>query len=115
MPSIELELAWAAGFFDGEGCTTYHCGKNQAKAPRVRLGQSGDTGYKVLERFKNAVGFGKVYGPYPVAKNQRKIRWAYSISKTQENIEVLKKLWPYLSDDKKAQATAILGDTYSIH
>ena len=62
------ELAWAAGFFDGEGSVSYQrqCRKSHSRAQRVIsidiFQTSGNQ--EVLERFQTAVGVGKVNGPY---------------------------------------------------
>ena len=61
------QLAWAAGFFEGEGCFS------SAFQPK-RSGDGGKLAYAVtslrqkdrdlLERFRDIVGFGGIYGPY---------------------------------------------------
>lgn len=54
--SIEEQVAWAAGLFEGEGCVTKAGG-------RVNLRVT-STDQDVLEQFAAFVGAGKVYGPY---------------------------------------------------
>jgi len=102
------ELAWAAGFFDGEGCTTYHLGKHQRKYPRLRVSQSGNNGNELLERFKNAIGFGIVYGPYKIAKNQTKIRWVFQVTGFEKVQATISLLWDWLGTEKRNQAVKIL-------
>src|SRR5438309_9068236 len=53
------ELAWAAGFFDGEGWT------NRAKrGVHARINQAGPDGVpKVLSKFRRIVGVGRLRGP----------------------------------------------------
>ena len=113
--SQETELAWAAGFFDGEGCTVAR--KRKAEPPNrkaqcyinVTVGQSEPT---TLHRFCKAVGIGKVQGPWdrtPSTKKDgspspRKPNWEYRVVNNQAH-EVMVKLWPYLSDIKKEQYT----------
>ena len=66
----EIELAWAAGLFDGEGTISLvtHRKKRKTKTyeykqVHVLVSQSGSP--EVLERFQRAVGgLGKIYGPY---------------------------------------------------
>ena len=53
--SEEIELAWAAGFWDGEGCTY--------RSPRQWFMEVNQTEVTTLERFMAAVGVGKIYGP----------------------------------------------------
>jgi hypothetical protein len=55
VPSI-AEIAWAAGFFEGEGCITM---SNERPAMRVN-----GTDPETVKFFGAVVGVGKVYGPY---------------------------------------------------
>lgn len=95
MPS-ETELAWAAGFFDGEGCTTL-AKKNANKTVRVIVAQKD---IRPLQRFVAAVGDrGKIYPP----RGEHMVRhWASNAEPVAR--EVLALLWPYLSEPKREQA-----------
>ena len=117
--SNETELAWAAGFFDGEGCTVVRRFKgNDKHRPQhyinVVVGQSEPT---TLHRFCAAVGVGSVQGPWeraPSTKKDgspsfRKPNWEYRVVNKQAE-EVIGKLWPYLSDVKKEQYTRKLQE-----
>lgn len=88
------ELAWAAGFFDGDGCTsTYY------STDRVFLRCSvGQVELQPLERFIAAVGCGKIYGPYSGTNFHR------LIFNSKNAWKVLDLLWPYLSEPKRNQA-----------
>lgn len=59
------ELAWAAGFFDGEGSAWAQAQKGRRTAqPYAQINQADPHGIPVvLERFKNAVGVGTINGP----------------------------------------------------
>ncbi len=59
------ELAWAAGFIDGEG--TFGIQKQKGKKPIPYL-QAGQIDRQVLDRLQEALGLGKVYGPYAPRK-----------------------------------------------
>lgn len=90
------QLAWAAGLFEGEGSTSN--GKPSRPGCRVRLYVTvGQKHSEVLERFCDAVGMGKVYGP-----NSRSM-YQYRVSGYQSYL-VIKLLWPYLGSVKKQQA-----------
>jgi hypothetical protein len=90
------ELAWAAGFFDGEGCTSTD------KWDRIRI-TIGQKDRRVLGRFAAAVGAGKVYGPY-----RRPGEFFFYVVNRAESPEVIRKLWPFLSDLKREQARKAL-------
>lgn len=92
---METELAWAAGFFDGEGCTIIHT-KNPSIV--VYVSQKEPT---TLERFVSAVRVGKVY----FSKNYG--MWQVSLT-SKTAIVALGRLWPYLSQPKRTQALVAL-------
>lgn len=93
------ELAWAAGFFDGEGSTFAD--------PRPRLGVSQNDLF-VLERFRDAIGMGtisvhdKVYGRAKKPVHQLRVNGWRAVQ------AAIAMLWPWLSPIKKAQATKVL-------
>ena len=86
----DLELAWAAGFFDGEG-SFYSNGQY----PRVSIAQRDPI---VLERFRAAVQVGKVYGPY-----RERYIWQYAANGSANVGHIYTVLGPYLSATKKEQ------------
>ena len=90
------DLAWAAGFFDGEGSTSV------LKAQRdkfwyIRMSISQKLP-ECLERFQSIVGVGRIYK----AKTREIHSW--DCYKQEDVILVLHKLWPYLTRHKKDQA-----------
>lgn len=110
------ELAWAAGFWDGEGCSTGNMDPRPSQEGRFRLrlslSQSGEGAEKILARFQAAVnGLGRVRGPH-VRKNPSggvsQPIWVWSTQKFEVAQAVVAMLWPYLSDVKRQQAARIL-------
>jgi hypothetical protein len=116
----EIELAWAAGFFDGEGntCYTRLAGKRRGNV-RLTIGQAGDPddpgAYpEVLERFLAAVGVGHIYGPYLHSNPRAKPVYQYQVYRATAR-QVYELLKPHLSTVKCAQAeSAILRDDADI-
>lgn len=106
LPTSEIELAWAAGFFDGEGSTYFQI-RTQQKGRQRQYGYLAaavhQTHREVLDRFQEAVGLGIVYGPYKQKKAQWNDFWRY-IAHGDEADAVLKLLWPYLGSVKRDQA-----------
>lgn len=92
---MSTELAWAAGFYDGEGCTAL------SKRGTVTLIVSQNR-VEPLERFRAAVGFGRIYGPYG---NNHQLH----ILRDDEARRTLELLWPYLSRPKREQAEEALS------
>lgn len=74
------ELAWAAGFWDGEGSAwrSQPAGRNTAQ-PCARINQSSTGGIpEVLIRFQRAVGLGTVKGPDIEEGKEPLYRWVAS-------------------------------------
>src|ERR687891_1255169 len=100
------ELAWAAGFFDGEGCFTYTRAGGFASVAMVQTRQ------EPLERFRKAVGTGSVTGPYdcrsptrPTKQEQYQFH-AYGFNPMWR---IAGLLWPHLGSIKCRQALAVLA------
>jgi hypothetical protein len=98
---METELAWAAGFFDGEG-SSY-----TIKQKYVQLSVS-QQDRRPLDRFAKAVGTGNVRGPY-TGKARPKPLYFWTSAGTRATF-VMTQLWPFLSDPKKEQFLAKGGD-----
>ena len=90
------EIAWAAGFFDGEGCSSSRAnGRGSRNHPSLHVSQNNrDT----LERFQAAVGgVGAIYE----RNNGRHFDWQ---AQTKESTKkAMEALWPYLGQHKKNQ------------
>jgi hypothetical protein len=97
------ELAWAAGFFDGDGCFGY--------TPRTGICVAiGQRDRDVLDRFLRIAGVGKVYGPYERTSGglggERLFQYrAQGFEKTQA---IAALLWFKLDAAKRAQAIDVL-------
>lgn len=93
------ELAWCAGYFDGEGCFYLSHLKNEAHS--LVFGASlKQVELETLEKFHRVVTVGSIKGPYKTATGQI-YRWAvYGFEKTQFLACVM---WPWLGTVKKEQ------------
>ena len=77
---MNTETAWAAGFFDGEGCVSSTVSRNGKGYRYAQINVSiGQVHREVLDRFCVAVGMGKVYGPYLKSGN-RQPQWRWDVS-----------------------------------
>lgn len=95
------ELAWAAGFFDGEG--SFYGGP---RGGAYRRGQwhinasVTNTDRQLLDRFREAVGIGIVCGPYELAGGRRPVyRWAIRSPQGVQAVGAM--LWPWLGEYKR--------------
>lgn len=72
----EHELAWAAGFFDGDGWAALVRQRGRTRGqPHAQINQAGPSGMpEVLIRFRDAVGVGRVAGP-KVEEGRQDLYW----------------------------------------
>jgi hypothetical protein len=94
----DVDIAWAAGLFDGEGSTSVLKAQRDRYAyVRMNVPQKHR---EVLDKFLSIVNVGKIY--------KAKTRDIHSLDiYKQEDVELtLNLLWPYLSEIKKKQALA---------
>jgi hypothetical protein len=99
----DVERAWAAGFFDGEGWIGAQRVKN-AYYLRLVVVQTETT---TLERFQAATGgHGKIY---PRSRNQPthwSPGWCFQVNALGDLTYAVNLLWPYLSGPKRLQIEA---------
>lgn len=104
------ELAWAAGFFDGEGHITARRNSPRSRTLHILIPQ---TDPRVLYRFKNAVlGIGKVSDTPSVnlMHPNWKPRWNYWAGSFENCQAIAIMLWPFLSEVKRDQVTVALQE-----
>ena len=101
---MSTELAWAAGFFDGEGYAGVERQKGTKKHHDFRylVLVVSQVEREPLERFMTAVGVGHIYGPYARKKITHRPTSRWTARNFQARAAV-KLLWPYLSTPKKRQ------------
>lgn len=99
----EIELAWAAGFFDGEGSTNVSR-TNSGWYIRINIQQNDR---EVLDRFRSAIGgLGNIRGPVQYKYNKNPW-YSYSLTGSKAH-QVLNLLFPYLSSVKRNQIITTL-------
>jgi hypothetical protein len=94
-PKIDThELAWAAGFFDGEGSVGFYTkGRLGVGVIRITISQKNKLN---LKRFRKSVlGVGKIYDCIGIYK--------YTANKFEETQSVMSMIWKYLGSIKREQ------------
>ncbi len=98
----QADLAWAAGLFDGEGCTIVHSDASRPGYLRLEIivAQAGRRGVPaVLLRFQSAVGqLSRIVGP------ERREMYKCISRGRLEAMAIVALLWPYLGEVKRLQA-----------
>lgn len=95
----QVELAWAAGLFDGEGCAYVRHHRDRVRPYSylcLMVVQCHDPA--VLHRFHAAVGCGNVRGPYGDGE-----RYEWSAQAAADVKRTVKLLWKHLSEPKRQQ------------
>lgn len=93
-------LAWAAGFYDGEGSSSMYIPRQRRTARRqIQVSQSGRGGIvpPALVQFREIVGEGNVTGPY------RDSLYYWKTTRMETIDAVARGLWPYLGAGKREQ------------
>jgi hypothetical protein len=103
------ELAWAAGFFDGDGWAALARQKRRRTGqPQARINQSSRDGVaQVLVRFREAVGVGRVGGP-KVEEGREPLYW-WVASSRGDVTRTGELIGPWLSTQKRDQFNAAAG------
>jgi hypothetical protein len=94
------ELAWAAGFFDGEGSTLVV----RPKLKEYLVLSVGQIDPKPLERFQKAVlNIGQIYGPYTRKRPNHQPSYYFKAFRFEYIQAIIAMLWCFLSPAKKNQ------------
>jgi len=97
------ELAWAAGFFDGEGWAN-----RSKRGVASRINQAGLDGVpEVLTEFQRIVGVGRIDGP--VIAEGRQPLYYWEATSRPDLAEVAERIGPWLCPVKRAQFERTLG------
>ena len=108
-PQRASELAWVAGFFDGEG----YIGAGGSPGKRtieMSIAQAGTAGLPAtLTRVALVVGVGRLRGPRMLANPWSKLPQYVWCAKSFEDVQfAVALLWPWLGPVKRAQAREAL-------
>lgn len=101
-----VEMAWAAGLFEGEGSIGTRKGRSE-ESPRRLLLQLTSTDEDVLRRFHATLQCGGVYGPYGPYAGQTKCYWYWTVSGLLAH-SALAKLLIHLGERRTARAKEVL-------
>ena len=107
----QTELAWAGGFFEGEGCISRHARNDRASNRGWIVLTVSSTDLDPLQRFWAAVDEGNITGPKDYGF---KPLWRWQTAKQDAVLNVLSKLWPYLGIRRQAKALEVLEEWASI-
>jgi hypothetical protein len=101
MRDYDTQMAWAAGFFKGEGSVT-----RQSRRPVAQI-RNNDP--ETLRFFRLSVEAGKIYGPYVDRSRRSRRPFWHWIATGHEVLVVVRGLAPWLSDRRLGQIQDMLA------
>jgi hypothetical protein len=99
VPPQNLEAAWAAGLFEGEG--SFGLRKNGT----VLLSLA-STDQDIIQRFRTIVGTGQVSSKPPGKNGRRKRLWRVDVIRVDDVLRIVDMLYPWLGERRRAAADA---------
>lgn len=105
--AIATEIAWCAGFFDGEGSCCLRRYKNQGCGISLQIKQT--KGPDLLDRVQSILG-GKVYGPYQQKNRNHSEYWDWRLDSYYSVANAYNLLYDYLGDVKRSQIESKLQE-----
>ena len=106
--SIQREqLAWAAGFFEGEGSVgAYYIKNGNRWVLKLSIAQ---VEREPLDKFHAAIGgLGRVYGPYKQRNEKSSPQFLFMMNSFEACQAVIAMIWRWLSAKRKKQAFTAL-------
>ena len=105
----KIELAWAAGFFDGEGNAGWHHAYyfNGVQYERGAL-KVGQVNKEPLERFQKAVRGGNINGPYEHKGRNNQPYYEWRVQQYSEVKRIGELLLPFVCSIKRDQLNSML-------
>lgn len=103
----DIELAWAAGFMDGEGTFGWQRQLGRKPIPYVQATQ---VDRRPLDRLHLVLGIGKVYGPYVPKRANEQPYFYFRATGVERTLSIAELLRPWLSPPKREQADQIVAE-----
>lgn len=106
------QLAWAAGFIDGEGhIGTHECQKARPTDQRNYAAISitvAQCNKEPLERLQKTLELGKIWGPYKKKNKNHTDFYVFSVTGLEKTQAALTRVWEWLGEVKQKQALGAL-------
>jgi hypothetical protein len=103
----DIQFAWAAGLFEGEGCISLSRSNKGDHVRDVRLTVV-NTDLDVLERFQATIGRGSISEMNSKSNLGSKQRWQWRLSRQVDVALLLRRMMPFLGQRRAAKARAVL-------
>lgn len=104
----EVEAAWFAGLFEGEGCITRATRRSKWGETHYYTLKINMTDEDVIRRISDVTGYRSLYGPHQ-PKGNRKPYWAWECQNRQEVVRILTAIRSHLGQRRRAKADEVLA------
>jgi hypothetical protein len=100
-------MAWAAGWFEGEGSILLSGGRIHARVP--------NTDHEIIVRFAETLELGTVYGPYPTYTSGRRKKplWVW-LATEEAALDAVALMWPWLGRRRRSRAQELTGVRFPV-
>src|SRR5688572_7692289 len=106
--STSEEIAWAAGFFEGEGCFSSHWSQQRKTTQHPNPNATVvNTDMSMLVRFQEIVGMGTLYGRRR-HNPKHQACWTWRVGGSRDVRALYEMLRPWLSERRRARAEEVL-------
>lgn len=107
LEDFKIEVAWAAGFWEGEGYIKAHSHYKESKPYGIYISAC-QADKEPLLRLQKTFG-GHLTGPYgPYNNVSKKVRYEWRITKLNEAIKFIQIIWPHLSEFRRRQILKVI-------
>jgi len=103
----ELDVAWAAGILEGEGCFFIYDRNIRTGSKNIGI-RCNMTDEDIILRLKDVFSFGTIHVKSP-KKPQHKVGWEWRLEKHSSIEEVINKVLPYLGKRRSSKAKELLA------
>lgn len=102
----ELDIAWFAGLYEGEGCLGYYVDKRGYSSVRLYIESTDED---VIARLYTMWG-GRVWeSNYPSKPSHYKSSWRWGISNRADVRRIIKEIYPYLGQRRREKCDEVLS------
>jgi hypothetical protein len=102
----EVDIAWAAGLFEGEGSLSI-ARRRERGYPLFRVSSNDKD---VLERFAAIIGCGHVRTRQKPAKAQHKQQYEFTLTRQQQARDAFYAMYPWLGERRRTRGLEVLAE-----
>jgi hypothetical protein len=108
MPAHAEQIAWAAGWFEGEGSILLSGGRLHARVS--------NTDQEILDRFAKVLSVGAKYGPYAPyggTEHRKQLLWVW-VACEEAALDAIALMWLWLGSRRQKRARELTGIPFHV-